>query len=56
MLADVLLSIAYAADVGDPDGAVLLADDVSRRHDFGFGARDAETRLRAARGRCRAPK
>ena len=43
-----LLSIAYAADVGDPDGTVLLADDVSRRHDFGFGARDAETRQRLA--------
>ena len=41
-------SIAYAADVGDPDGAVLLADDVSRRHDFGFGAKDAEMRLRSA--------
>ena len=48
LLADVLLSIAYAADVGDPDGTVLLADDVSRRHDFGFGAKDAEQRLRMA--------
>ena len=48
LLADVLLSITYAADVGDPDGTVLLADDVSRRHDFGFGARDAETRTRLA--------
>jgi hypothetical protein len=48
VLADVLLSMAYAADVGDPDGTVLLADDVSRRHDFGLGSRDAELRLRAA--------
>jgi hypothetical protein len=48
LLADVLLSIAYAADVGDPDGTVLLAEDVSRRHDFGFGARDTDTRLRLA--------
>jgi hypothetical protein len=46
LLAEVLLSIAYAADVGDPDGTVLLADDVSRRHDFGFSARDAEMRAR----------
>src|SRR5207245_5964751 len=46
MLAYALLSIAYAAEVGDPDGAVLLADDVSRRHDFGFGARDADIRAR----------
>ncbi len=46
VLADVLMSIAYAADLGDPDGTVLLAEDVSRRHDFGFSARDAEVRLR----------
>jgi hypothetical protein len=48
LLTDVLLSIAYAADVGDPDGTVLLADDVSRRHDFGFNVRDTDTRLRLA--------
>jgi len=48
LLADVLLSITYAADVGDPDGTVLLADDVSRRHDFGFGTRDTDGRLRMA--------
>ena len=48
VLADVLLSIAYAADLGDPDGTVLLADDVSRRHDFGFNSRDGDSRLRLA--------
>jgi hypothetical protein len=48
VLADVLLSIAYAADVGDPDGTVMLAEDVSRRHDFGFSARESEMRLRQA--------
>jgi len=48
LLAQTLPSLAYAADVGDPDGAVLLADDVSRRHDFGFGSKDAEVRLRSA--------
>jgi hypothetical protein len=48
VLADVMLSIAYAADVGDPDGTVLLAEDVSRRHDFGFNTRESEMRLRAA--------
>ncbi len=48
LLGDVLLSIAYAADVGDPDGTVLLAEDVSRRHDFGFSARDGDARLRMA--------
>ena len=48
LLGETLLSIAYAADVGDPEGTVLLAGDVSRRHDFGFAARDAEMRLRTA--------
>jgi hypothetical protein len=48
LLAQALMSIAYAADEGDPEGAVLLADDVSLRHDFGFGAKDAEMRQRLA--------
>jgi hypothetical protein len=48
LLAQTLPSIAYAADVGDPEGTVLLADDVSRRHDFGFAAKDAEVRLRSS--------
>jgi len=48
LLAQALMSIAYAADVGDPEGAVLLADDVSLRHDFGFGAKDADLRQRLA--------
>src|SRR5262249_16799853 len=36
VLADTLVSFAYAADIGDPDGAALLAGNVSLRHDFGF--------------------
>jgi hypothetical protein len=43
-----LVSIVYAVSLGDPDGAAFLASDVSRRHDFGFGSRDSENRLRAA--------
>src|SRR5262249_20061309 len=46
LLARNLLSFAYAANLGRPDGAVLLADDVSHRHDFGFGMKDAEMRAR----------
>jgi hypothetical protein len=46
LLAQALMSIAYAADVGDPEGAILLADDVSVRHDFGFGVKDADMRQR----------
>jgi hypothetical protein len=48
LLAQALLSIAYAADVGDPEGTVLLADDVSQRHDFGLGGKDTEGRLRVS--------
>jgi hypothetical protein len=48
LLAQALMSIAYAAAVGDPEGAVLLADDVSLRHDFGLGVKDVEVRQRTA--------
>jgi hypothetical protein len=46
MLAQTLLSLVYAAYVGDPEGTILLAGDVSHRHDFGFGIKDAEHRQR----------
>jgi hypothetical protein len=46
VLGDALLSLVYAADIGDPDGAALLAGNVSLRHDFGFGRRDSDTRLK----------
>ena len=46
LTAQALLSITYAASVGDPEGTVLLADDVSQRHDFGLGGKDGEGRLR----------
>ena len=42
------MSLAYAVYLGDPDGAALLPGDVSRRHDFGFGQKDTDQRLRAA--------
>lgn len=48
LLSEALLSFVYAMDLGDPDGTILLADDVSRRHDFGFAAKDTEQRGRAA--------
>ena len=48
LLARVLLSFAYAMYVGDPEGTVLLAGDVSHRHDFGFGVKDGTLRTRAA--------
>jgi hypothetical protein len=40
--------MAYAVDLGDPDGTVLLAGNVALRHDFGFGISDPETRARTA--------
>jgi hypothetical protein len=46
LLARNLLSFAYAISLGDPEGTVLLADDVSHRHDFGFGLKDVEVRAR----------
>ncbi|HYM23497.1 MAG TPA: hypothetical protein VEU08_09820 [Vicinamibacterales bacterium] len=48
MMAYALVSMAYAADIGDPDGAILLADDVSRRHDFGLAVHEGDQRLRQA--------
>jgi hypothetical protein len=45
---EALLSIAYALDLGDPDGTALLAGNVAWRHDFGFGTSDPETRARTA--------
>ena len=47
VLARVLLSFAYALNVGDPDGTVMLAGDVSHRHDFGFALKDNTLRVRA---------
>src|SRR6185312_5285320 len=39
--ADALLSLAYAVDLGDPDGTALLAGNVARRHDFGIAVEAA---------------
>ena len=46
VLGDALVSFAYAADIGDPDGAALLAGNVALRHDFGLARKDSETRVR----------
>ncbi len=47
VLADALISVAYALSLGDPQGTTLLAGNVSRRHDFGLSERKSEIRLRA---------
>ena len=46
VLGDALVSFAYAADIGDPDGAALLAGNVALRHDFGLARKDSDTRVR----------
>ena len=48
LLGHVLLSFAYAMHLGDPDGAALLAGDVSYRHDFGLSVKDGPMRSRTA--------
>jgi hypothetical protein len=45
--AQALAALAYAIDLGDPEGAALLPGDMSRRHDFGLGQKDTDQRLRA---------
>ena len=39
LLADALTSIAYALDLGEPDGPALASGNVALRHDFGLSAR-----------------
>ena len=47
-LGETLISLAYAADLGDSDGSALLGENVALRHDFNAGRRDSEGRARAA--------
>ena len=47
VLNDALISVTYALALGDPQGTILFAGNVSRRHDFGFSNRNGEIRLRA---------
>lgn len=45
-MGEALLDLAYAADIGDPDGPALLSRNGALRHDFGFGRIDTDTRNR----------
>jgi hypothetical protein len=47
MLGEALVSLAYACELGDPDGTILIAGDPSVRHDFGYGMPSRETRVKA---------
>lgn len=46
MAAAALLSLAYAVDLGDPDGPVVNAGNVAQRHDFGHDIVDSAERSR----------
>ena len=50
MLGNALVSLAYACDLGDPDGTILIAGDPSRRHDFGYDALGRDARMKAMWG------
>jgi len=47
-LAQALMSLAYAIDIGDPEGTTLLGGDPSRRHDFAIDSGAGYARARAA--------
>jgi hypothetical protein len=50
MLGEALLSLAYALDLGDPEGTVLIAGDPAGRHDFGYGLPGRDPRVKAMWG------
>jgi hypothetical protein len=47
MLGAALLSLAYAFDLGDPEGTILIAGDPSRRHDFGYALPGRDARVKS---------
>jgi hypothetical protein len=47
MLGEALVSLAYACELGDPEGTILIAGDPSVRHDFGFSLPSREARAKA---------
>ena len=46
-LGEALLSLAYACELGDPEGTILIAGDPSVRHDFGHGLPSRDGRIKA---------
>jgi hypothetical protein len=50
LLGHALVSLAYACDLGDPDGTILIAGDPSRRHDYGYEVPGRDGRTRAMWG------
>jgi hypothetical protein len=50
LLGHALVSLAYACDLGDPEGTILIAGDPSRRHDYGYDLAGRDGRVRAMWG------
>ena len=50
LFGEALVSLAYACELGDPEGTILIAGDPSVRHDFGYGQPSREARLKAMWG------
>ncbi|HZW73877.1 MAG TPA: hypothetical protein VFF43_10035, partial [Caldimonas sp.] len=50
LLSHALVSLAYACDLGDPDGTILIAGDPSRRHDYGYDVPGRDGRTKAMWG------
>jgi hypothetical protein len=46
-IGETLMSFAYAADLGDPEGAAFLGRNVALRHDFALGQRAIGSRSRS---------
>ena len=47
LLGQALVSLAYACDLGDPEGTILIAGDPARRHDYGYRLAGHDARVRA---------
>src|SRR5262249_28599995 len=50
LLGHALVSLAYACDLGDPEGTILIAGDPSRRHDYGYDVPGRDGRTKAMWG------
>ena len=50
LLGHALVSLAYACELGDPEGTILIAGDPARRHDFGYDVAGRDGRTRAMWG------
>ncbi len=47
LLGQALVSLAYACDLGDPEGTILIAGDPARRHDYGYDLPGRDSHARA---------